>query len=140
MPGFVAFSPDGRYVVCGGHGKCIAVFDVASGTLFKELRGHAHPATRVAFLPDGRLVSGGEERMVKMWDPTAGTCLASWVVVPADPKQHWDDQWVGVDSSGNFVTSPNLDRLVGWQTGGDLLLGAETPDRRRRVEKLFQAD
>jgi transcription initiation factor TFIID subunit 5 len=74
LPGFVAFSPDGRFVVCGGHGKGIAVFDAASGILFKELRGHAHPATRVAFLPDGRLVSGGEERMVKIWDPTAGTC------------------------------------------------------------------
>jgi WD40 repeat protein len=140
MPGFVAFSPDGRFVVCGGHGKDIAVFDAASGTLFKELRGHAHPATRVAFLPDGRLVSGGEERMIKLWDPNAGTCLASWVVVPADAKQHWDDQWVGVDSSGNFVSSTNSDRLVGWQTSGDFLSGPETPDRRRRVEKLFQAE
>jgi WD40 repeat protein len=140
MPGFVAFSPDGRYVVCGGHGKDIAVFDVASGTLFKELRGHAHPATSVAFLPDGRLVSGGEERMVKLWDPTAGTCLVSWVVVPADAKQHWDDQWVGVDKSGNFVSSPNSDRLVGWLTDGDFLMGAETQDRRRRVERLFQAE
>ena len=78
--------------------------------------------------------------MIKLWDPNSGTCLASWVVVPADAKQHWDDQWVGVDSSGNFVGSTNLDRLVGWQTGGDLLLGAEIPDRRRRVERLFQAD
>jgi WD40 repeat protein len=140
MAGFVAFSPDGRFVTCGGHGKDIAVFDAASGTLFKELRGHAHPVTRVAFLPDGRLVSGGEEQMVKMWDPAAGTCLASWVVVPADAKQHWDDQWVGVDSSGNFVSSTNLDRLVGWQTAGEFLMGAESPGRRQRVERLFQAE
>lgn len=140
MAGFVAFSPDGRFVTCGGHGKDIAIFDVASGIIFKELRGHAHPAQRVAFLPDGRLVSGGEERMVKLWDPTAGTCLASWVVAPADAEQHWDDQWVGVDSSGNFVTSPKFDRLVGWLTGGDFLMGAESSERRRRVERLFQAE
>ena len=139
MPGFVAFSPDGRFVTCGGHGKDIAIFDVASGTLLKELSGHAHPAQRVAFLPDGRLISGGEERMVKMWDLESGKCLANWVVVPADAQQQWDDQWVGVDSSGNFVTSANSDRLVGWQTGGDSLMRAEVPERRRRVERLFQA-
>ena len=49
----------------------------ACGILFKELRGHAHPATRVAFLPDGRLVSGGEERMVKLWDPNVDKCLVT---------------------------------------------------------------
>ncbi len=72
--GFVAFSPDGRFVVCGGHGKDIAVFDAAKGTLHCELRGHFHAATAVAFLPDGRLVSGGEERTVRLWAPTLVSC------------------------------------------------------------------
>ena len=33
MPGFVAFSPDGRSLACGGHGSDIAVFDAATGSL-----------------------------------------------------------------------------------------------------------
>lgn len=139
MPGFVAFSPDGHYVVCGGHGKDIAVFDAASGALYKELSGHAHPATAVAFLPDGRLISGGEERTVKLWDLNPGKCLVTWIAMPADPKQNWDDEWVGFKPSGQFVGSARLNRLVGWQSGGDVIAVPQDADRRR-VESLFQAD
>jgi WD40 repeat protein len=139
MPGFVSFSPDGRYVVCGGHGKDIAVFDVASRTLHKELRGHGHPATAIAFLPDGRLVSGGEERTIRLWDPTLGTGLATWIAWPAHEQQGWSDQWIGFTKSGQFIGSAKLDRLVGWITAGDLIPAAEDAGRRRRVESLFDA-
>ncbi|MBX9790336.1 MAG: WD40 repeat domain-containing protein [Pirellulales bacterium] len=137
MPGFVAFSPDGRYVVCGGHGKDIAVFDVAKGTLHCELRGHFHPATSVAFLPDGRLISGGEERTIRLWSLNPGEQLAMWLAMPADDAQGWSDQWIGYKPSGEFVGPERLDRLVGWLTGGETLLGAEIDGRRARVESLF---
>ncbi len=140
MPGFVAFSPDGRLVVCGGHGKDIAVFDAKSRLLRGELRGHAHPATAVAFLPDGRLVSGGGERMIKLWDANQNELIASWVTVPADDQQKWRDEWVGFTPSGQFVGSTRLDRLAGWLSGGDFLLGAVDGARRRRVDSLFHAE
>ncbi len=139
MPGYVAFSRDGRFVVCGGHGKDIAVFDVAKGTLQSELRGHAHASTAAVFLPDGRLISGGEERTVRLWDLNQGKCLVTWTVVPADEKQHWADEWVGFKPSGEFVGSKKLDRLVGWQTGGEVIPGPEDADRRH-VESLFPAE
>lgn len=139
MAGFVAFSPDGRFVVCGGHGKDIAVFDVAKRAPHVELRGHGHPATAITFLPNGRLISGGEERTIRLWDPSAGKLQVTWNLVPADQKQNWDDQWVGFKPSGEFAGSTRLDRLVGWQSGGDVLVGPESGDRRRRVESLFQA-
>ncbi len=136
----IAFSPDGRYIVCGGHGKDIAVFDVAQRALHCELRGHGHPATSAAFLPGGRLLSGGDERTVRLWDLNPGQLLATWIAVPADEQQHWADEWVGFKPSGEFVGSMQLDRLVGWQSGGDFFSGAEGGDRRRRVESLFDAD
>lgn len=139
MPGFVAFSPDGQFVACGGHGKDIAVFDVATGSLHGELSGHAHPATAAVFLRDGRLLSGGEERTVKLWDVNRRECLATWVAMPADEKQNWDDEWVAFKPTGEFVGSTPLYRLVGWQSRGDYLAPLEA-DRRWNVESLFPAD
>ena len=140
MPGYVAFSPDGQYVVCGGHGKDIAVFDVASGNLKCELRGHAHAPTAAAFLPDGRLISGGEERTVRLWDLNLAKCLATWIVMPANRAQQWNDEWVGFKPSGQFVGSSSLDRLIGWQSGGEVIDAPERANGPRRVENLFQAD
>jgi WD40 repeat protein len=137
MPGFVKFSPDGRFVVCGGKGKDIAVFDVAKGELHCELSGHFHAASAAAFLPDGRLISGGEERTIRLWSTDPGELLATWVTVPADDQQGWDDEWVGYRPSGEFIGTANGKRLVGWVTGGETILGAEGGNRRR-VERVIE--
>src|SRR5262249_24747408 len=80
MPGWVLFSPDGRFVLTNGHGKDIAVFDPATAKLVTELRAHIHPATAAAFLPDGRLLSGGGERALRLWDVNRRQLLATWIV------------------------------------------------------------
>jgi WD40 repeat protein len=135
--GFVAFSPDGRFVVCTGHGKDIAVFEVATSKLHCELRGHWHPAMSAAFLPDGKLISGGSERTVRLWDANHNKLLATWIAMPADAKQNWSDEWIGFRPSGEFVGSADLKRLVGWQTGGEVVGPQDAT--RRRVETLFPA-
>lgn len=137
MPGFVAFSRDGRLVVCGGHGKDIAVFDAANGDLVCELSGHEHPASAAAFLPDGRLVSGGEERAIRMWEPQKRASLATWYVVPADPARSWTDQWIGYTPDGRYTGSQPLDRLAGWESGGEIFVGHGDGQRWRRVNSLF---
>lgn len=137
MPGFVKFSPDGRFVVCGGKGKDIAVFDVAKGELHCELSGHFHAASAAAFLPDGRLISGGEERTIRLWSTDPGQLLVTWVAVPANDEQGWAPEWVGYRPSGEFLGSDPAKRLVGWVTGGETILGA-TGGNRRRVERLIE--
>lgn len=138
MPGFVAISRDSRLVVCGGRGKDIAVFETATGKLVHELRGHAHAPTAADFLPDGRLVSGGEERTLRLWDVPSQKCLVTWIAMPADAQQDWHDEWIGYKPSGEFVGSDPLDRLVGWQAGGEVYLGQETAGHQRRVTNLFE--
>ncbi len=135
MPGFVAFSPDGRFVVCGGKGKNIAVFEAESGQLHGELMGHYHAPTAAAFLPDGRLVSGGDERTIRLWNPETSELLATWITLPEDERQTWPSEWVGYTRSGKFVGSTPLDRLIGWNFEGKVL----GPDEFERVESLFKS-
>lgn len=41
----------------------------------RPLTGHTKDVRAVAYAPDGRLVSGGSDRTVRMWDPAAGATL-----------------------------------------------------------------
>ena len=137
--GFVAFSPDSRFVVFGGRGKNIAVFDLATGTQHCELEGHFHPAAAAAFLPDGRLVSGGEERTIRLWNPDLGKLLATWIAMPADDQQNWADEWLGFNSE-RFMGSTPLNRLAGWRSARHANGGPENAGRHNRVDSLFQAE
>jgi WD40 repeat protein len=42
----------------------------------RALQGHSKDVRAVAFTPDGRLVSGGSDRTVRVWNPTTGECVA----------------------------------------------------------------
>jgi WD40 repeat protein len=136
MPGFIAFSLDGRLIACGGHGKDVALFDARSLSLVRELRGHAHAPTAAVFLPDGRLVTAGEERSLILWDPDQGSRLATWVYVPADPARGWNDEWIAFTPGGDYTGSASLARLGGLILGGEVVGPAK--GAMRPVDRLFQ--
>jgi WD40 repeat protein len=72
----LAFSPDGKKLVSGGHHELL-IWDVESTKLEKRIRTRSRRAMAMVFLPDGKLaVAGGrpgEEGDVRVYDPSAGT-------------------------------------------------------------------
>ena len=72
----VAFSGDGRALACGWGDGVIQLYEVATGLLRREFRGHRGEVQSLAFSPWGQaLASGAEDATVLVWDvfaPPAG--------------------------------------------------------------------
>jgi WD40 repeat protein len=74
----IAFSPDGKWIAAGLEEEGLHVWDLATKKEVMRLRvkqgeerplGHAGP---LAFTPDGRLVTGGGDGVVRIWDLARG--------------------------------------------------------------------
>lgn len=73
----LAVSPDGRQVALGGSTGSmffvgIPVYDLTTGQA-QTLRGHKKSVRGLAFLRDGRLLSSGGDRGIRLWDVASGT-------------------------------------------------------------------
>jgi RNA polymerase sigma factor (sigma-70 family) len=63
---FHAFSPDGRFLALGTMSGVVALWDLAEGREAWVLGGHQGHVLGLAFSPDGKVVSGGHERAVRL--------------------------------------------------------------------------
>jgi WD40 repeat protein len=43
----------------------------------RRLEGHSKDVRAVAFLPDGRVISGGSDKTVRVWNPITGACVTT---------------------------------------------------------------
>ena len=74
----VAFSPDGSYLVSGGHPNTIQVWDPFTGDLVYVLEGHVNGVQSLSFSPDGAILASGggsdlgKHQTILLWDLIAG--------------------------------------------------------------------
>jgi len=69
---------DQRTLASASLDSSIALWDIRSGAVIRELRGHSRGVTALCFLPDGKtLVSAGIDQSLRVWDLEAGEVTRS---------------------------------------------------------------
>ncbi|KAG6907466.1 hypothetical protein DXG01_008802 [Tephrocybe rancida] len=102
----IGISPDGKQVVSGSYDKSVCIWDVLTGDLVKELKGHAGPVWSVAFSPDGKQVSGSDDKSVCIWDALTADLVK-------ELKGHTDlVRSVAFSPDGKQVVSGSYDKSV----------------------------
>jgi len=75
----IAFSKDYKYVASASRDHTVKVWDMALGTLLKDITGHTDEVTSVAFSDDNRyLVSGSEDGTAKVWNLESGDLISTF--------------------------------------------------------------
>ncbi len=78
-----AFDPAGTRLACAWltdrDAKEFALFDLATGRQMARFAPFGEEIRGIAFSPDGRrLVTGSDDRVVRVWDAAGGTCLQTF--------------------------------------------------------------
>jgi WD40 repeat protein len=92
VPYSLAFSPDGVHAITGTGGDAVShvlqlnftpmeenpifVWDIASGKLIREMKGHEHAVFGVEYSPDGKYIASASfDYSVRLWDAEQGVEL-----------------------------------------------------------------
>lgn len=114
----VAFSPDSRVVAFGGRDQIVRLWNIETGTMFRELTGHTNRICAVCFSPDGRiLATASGDRTVRLWDVETGAEIKRL-------EGHADDVYaVAFSPDGQRIASGSSDltaRVWDARTGAEL--------------------
>lgn len=97
----VSYSPDGRYLVEASMADGIRVHDLTSNDPPRSLT--TRPSRRAVYSPDGRMIAGGPNHRVTLWDAKTRELLAT--LAEADSTEH--DPVNGFSNLGALVFSPD---------------------------------
>ena len=77
----VDFSPCNKQLLCAGKFKKLKIFDLEKGASVVEMDGHTAGVKGGLYAPNGTTVfSGGEDRVMRVWDVKSGAQIKSFEV------------------------------------------------------------
>jgi WD40 repeat protein len=128
----MAFSPDpsGHLLAAAYFDNRVDVWNVPDETIYSRLRGHTGFVTSVAFQPNDarRLVSGGEDRSIRIWDLPSGRPVLQ---LPG----HLDNcAGLAFDPNGRQLASASYDQTIRIWDASTLAPG------HRDARHVFQLD
>ena len=85
---------------------CIKIWDLATGQEHACCRGHTLKVTSVAFLDGQRLVSGSDDKTVRIWEAPTGREILTLRAIRAGVTS------VAVSSDGRQIASVGWDGIV----------------------------
>ena len=113
----IAFSPDGKRLVCGEHAegsatKTIRIWDLATGRLLHAIRDHKAGVVAIAFSPDGAtMASASADQTICLRDGVTGQELRRLI------GHHGAVRSVAFSPDGKILASAGDDRTIRvWDT------------------------
>lgn len=101
----VAYTPDGRRIAGGGHGKFLALFDAQTGAR-TQLVGHTASIDAIMFSPSGKLLFSKDARSTRMWNVETGEALGVL-------KDLWPNAW---SADSKVAATIEFTSVVLWDT------------------------
>jgi WD40 repeat protein len=95
--------------------RTVRIWDLVTGARRRTLRGHTDTVQAVAITPDGSwLATASDDNTVRIWDPVAGSGVASACV--AGPLRHLE--WSGMTLVAAGAFGPYIFKLSGERPTG----------------------
>lgn len=120
----VDYCPDGKHLVAGYTDFKVRIWDITTGKMEKELKGHTGVVWSVAYSPDGKMiVSGSADRTVKCWNAETGELIRTLPAKSGDQGHSSIVSFVTFNTNGTYIASGSSDKSVKfWDTStGELL-------------------
>jgi len=119
-----ALSADGQTVVTSGYHRAIHVWEVCTGQLVCEFRGHEAPVSCLALSRDGiRLASGGHDCTAIVWDLLSPPAL-NVDILPGDPGKQLERAWADLEDRNAAVAYRAICMLVKASDEATRLIGS----------------